>query len=57
MNSKQISSSICSIRNNKYFEHYPNGLPTKDLIGAPRFHGMRTLTSRQIPKILKITQK
>jgi len=32
---------------------FPNGLPTKDLIGTPRFHGYRTLTSRQIHRVLR----
>lgn len=31
----------------------PYGLPTRDLIGTPRFHGMNTLTSRQIHRLLK----
>ena len=34
-------------------KEHPEGLPTRDLIGTPRFHGMRTLTSRQIHRLLK----
>jgi hypothetical protein len=34
-------------------KNFPNGLPSKDLIGTPRFHGYRTLTSRQIHRVLR----
>jgi hypothetical protein len=33
-------------------EKRPEGLPTRELIGTPRFHGHRTLNSRQIHRIL-----
>jgi len=46
--SEKALSEILSI-----LKQFPDGLPTKDLIGTPRFHGMRTLNSRQIHRILK----
>jgi hypothetical protein len=34
-------------------KEFPAGLPTKDLIGTRHFHGMRTLTSVQIHRLLR----
>jgi len=34
---------------------YPQGLTTSQLIGTPRFHGMRTLTARQVARLLRAT--
>lgn len=34
----------------------PRGLPTRELLDIPGFHGVRTLTPRQIRGILKATK-
>jgi hypothetical protein len=36
---------------------YPDGLRTSEMSGTPKFHGGRTLTNRQIAKLLRATHK
>ncbi len=36
---------------------YPNGLPTKDLVSSNKFHGSRTLSPRQITRLLRASGK
>ncbi len=44
---KHATAELLSILASK-----PMGAPTRELIGTPRFHGERTLSSRQIHRLL-----
>jgi hypothetical protein len=45
---KQATEELLEILAN-----YPNGVPTSALIGTKKFHGQRTLSSRQIIRLLR----
>lgn len=54
---EQATRELLSILKNREATSFLDSIPTKDLIGTPAFHGSRTLTPRQVGRLLLASGK